>query len=319
MFYSNPKVFCSLSFHLHEQKKIKLKDNKLVGCSNENNLHLQGIEKGIFTTKNYLCLKYQSMSTFLFDKTVFGPVMSRRLGVSLGMNLLPNNRKICSFDCIYCECGLNGELGDKESPMPTKEQVKQALEQKLKDMLCENLKPDVITFAGNGEPTLHPEFSAVIDDTIALRNKYCPEARIAVLSNASRLHKKEVYEALLKVDDNIQKLDSGLKETILRLDQPNYPFDLEKTIEQLQSFNGKVIIQTMFVAGEINNIQIDNTAEEDITSWLNALEQIKPSKVMIYTIERDTPYNDLKKVSIYLLNQIADRAKQLGFEVSVSG
>ena len=259
------------------------------------------------------------MSTFLFDKTVFGPVMSRRLGVSLGMNLLPNNRKICSFDCIYCECGLNGELGDKESPMPTKEQVKQALEQKLKDMLSENLKPDVITFAGNGEPTLHPEFSAVIDDTIALRNRYCPDARIAVLSNASRLHKANIFDALLKVDDNIQKLDSGLKETILRLDQPNYPFDLKNTIEQLQSFNGKVIIQTMFLAGKINNLKIDNTTEEDITSWLNALQQIKPSKVMIYTIERDTPYSDLKKVSISLLNQIADRAKQLGFEVSVSG
>ncbi|MBS2100898.1 radical SAM protein [Carboxylicivirga linearis] len=259
------------------------------------------------------------MSTFLFDKTVFGPVMSRRLGVSLGINLLPNNRKICSFDCIYCECGLNGELGDKESPMPTKEQVKQALEQKLKDMLSENLKPDVITFAGNGEPTLHPEFSAVIDDTIALRNHYCPDARIAVLSNASRLHKPGIFEALLKVDDNIQKLDSGLKETILRLDQPNYPFDLEKTIAQLQSFNGKVIIQTMFVAGKINNKQIDNTTEEDIASWLNALQQIKPSKVMIYTIERDTPYSGLKKVSISLLKQIADRAEQLGFEISVSG
>ncbi|MCU4164397.1 radical SAM protein [Carboxylicivirga caseinilyticus] len=259
------------------------------------------------------------MSTFLFDKTVFGPVRSRRLGVSLGINLLPNNRKLCSFDCIYCECGLNGELGDKTSQMPTRQQVKEALKQKLEDMLNENLKPDVITFAGNGEPTLHPDFAGVIDDTIEIRNAHCPEARIAVLSNASRLYKPEVVSALLKVDDNIQKLDSGLKETILRLDQPNYPFDLDQTINQLKAFKGKVIIQTMFVEGEIDGVTIDNTTQKDIDSWIQALQKIRPSKVMIYTIERDTPYSNLKKVSLPLLNQIADQAKQQGFEVSVSG
>ncbi len=259
------------------------------------------------------------MSTFLFDKTIFGPVKSRRLGVSLGINLMPNNRKICSFDCIYCECGLNGELGDKVSTMPTRLDVKNGLEEKLKDMLKDNLLPDVITFAGNGEPTLHSDFAAIIDDTIALRNLYCPNARIAVLSNASRLHKHEVFEALLKVDDNIQKLDSGLKETILKLDQPNYPYDLQKTIDQLKQFNGNVIIQTMFVAGEVDGCSIDNTTEEDISSWLDALEQIKPQKVMIYTIERDTPYNSLKKVSLSLLQQIAERAEERGYEVSVSG
>ncbi|MBK3517938.1 radical SAM protein [Carboxylicivirga marina] len=259
------------------------------------------------------------MSTFLFDEIVFGPVNSRRLGVSLGMNLLPINRKICSFDCIYCECGLNGELGDKSGSMPSRDEVKEALKNKLESMLKDGLKPDVITFAGNGEPTLHPDFAGVIDDTIELRNKYCTNARIAVLSNASRLHKPAVFEALLKIDDNIQKLDSGLKETIVRLDQPNYPFDLNQTIDQLCAFNGELIIQTMFVAGELNGRVIDNTTEEDIQSWLRALDKIKPSKVMIYTIERDTPYNSLKKVPLEELNKIAQLAKNKGFNISVSG
>ena len=259
------------------------------------------------------------MSVFLFEDIVFGPVKSRRLGVSLGMNLLPVSRKICSFDCIYCECGLNGQLGDKTGQMPTRTEVKKALEEKLKKMLDEGLKPDVITFAGNGEPTLHPEFNGVIDDTIALRNEYCSAARIAVLSNTSRLHKPEVVEALLKIDDNIQKLDSGLTETILKLDQPNYPFDLEKTIKQLCDFNGQLIIQTMFVAGELNGEVIDNTTEEDVTSWLNALSRIKPDKIMIYTIERDTPYNSLKKVPLEVLETIAQKARDKGFYVSVSG
>jgi wyosine [tRNA(Phe)-imidazoG37] synthetase (radical SAM superfamily) len=259
------------------------------------------------------------MSTFLFDEIVFGPVNSRRLGVSLGMNLLPVNRKICSFDCIYCECGLNGELGDKSGQMPTREEVKTALDNKLQNMLKDKLKPDVITFAGNGEPTLHPDFNGVIDDTIELRNRFCPEARIAVLSNASRLHKPEVVEALLKIEDNIQKLDSGLKETIMRLDQPNYPFDLNKTIEQLKTFKGQLIIQTMFVAGEKDGVDIDNTTEADINSWLEALREIQPEKVMIYTIERDTPYNSLKKVPLEKLQTIARRAEEIGFSVSVSG
>ncbi|MCU4156401.1 hypothetical protein J1N10_10460 [Carboxylicivirga sp. A043] len=259
------------------------------------------------------------MSTFLFDEIVFGPVNSRRLGVSLGMNLLPVNRKICSFDCIYCECGLNGELGDKSGQMPTRTEVKTALKVKLQNMLKDGLKPDVITFAGNGEPTLHPDFSNVIDDTIELRDTFCPEARIAVLSNGSRLNKPNVVEALLKIDDNIQKLDSGLTETILRLDQPNYPFNLEKTIQQLKAFNGQLIIQTMFVAGEMNGVNIDNTTEADINSWLEALNEIQPEKVMIYTIERDTPYNSLKKVPLEKLHEIAKIAKEKGFAVSVSG
>ncbi len=259
------------------------------------------------------------MSTFLFDKVVFGPVRSRRLGVSLGINLLPVNKKICSFDCIYCECGLNGELGDKNGQLPTRQEVKEALAAKLQEMSTEGLVPDVITYAGNGEPTLHPEFAEIIDDTLAIRNKQCPKARIAVLSNASRIDRKEVFDALLKVDDNIQKLDSGQLDTIQLLDQPNYPYNLETTLNNLAAFKGQVIIQTMFVTGHINDHLIDNTSERDIESWLKALTIIQPSKVMIYTIERDTPFNTLKKVSLTKLQEIASKAEANGFSVSVSG
>ncbi|MBI9062354.1 MAG: hypothetical protein JEZ14_10240 [Marinilabiliaceae bacterium] len=264
-------------------------------------------------------MQKKQMPTFLFDKVVFGPVMSRRLGVSLGINLLPVNKKICSFDCIYCECGLNGELGDKKGQLPTRQEVKEALNIKLQEMLKDGLVPDVITFAGNGEPTMHPDFEGIIDDTISIRDKQCVKARIAVLSNASRIDRKEVFEALLKVDDNIQKLDSGLLDTILLLDKPNYPYNLKATINNLAAFKGKVIIQTMFVTGHVDDKLIDNTSEPDIESWLKALAVIQPSKVMIYTIERDTPFNTLKKVSLQQLKDIAAKAEAKGFTVSVSG
>jgi wyosine [tRNA(Phe)-imidazoG37] synthetase (radical SAM superfamily) len=258
------------------------------------------------------------MATFLFDKTVFGPVKSRRLGISLGINLLPNDRKICSFDCIYCECGLNVKGGEKQ-PLPTRVEVKHLLELKLIEMTNDNLQPDVITFAGNGEPTLHPHFEGVIDDTIELRNRFCPNARIAVLSNSTRIGNASVKSALLKVDDNILKLDSGIESTIRLLDRPVGHFSLEKLMADLQSFNGQLIIQTMFVRGSVDGTLIDNTSDADVESWLVCLQDIKPKRVMIYTIERDTPFDGLKKVSIEDLENIAQRARLLGFDVQVSG
>jgi wyosine [tRNA(Phe)-imidazoG37] synthetase (radical SAM superfamily) len=258
------------------------------------------------------------MPTFLFDKIIFGPVSSRRLGVSLGINLLPTNVKVCSFDCIYCECGRNPEKYEMKVVLPSREEIKQKLEEKLSEMVAENHLPDVITFAGNGEPTLHPDFAGIIDDTIELRDRLTPKARIAVLSNATMIHKTEVFEALLKVDDNIQKLDSAFEETVRLLDCPNKNFSLRKTVEQLAAFKGKVVVQTLFVRGSYLGQTVDNTIEKEIAAWLDLLNEINPSQVMIYTIARDTPVNTLVKVSAADLNGIARQVKKLGFEVQVS-
>jgi wyosine [tRNA(Phe)-imidazoG37] synthetase (radical SAM superfamily) len=197
-------------------------------------------------------------------------------------------------------------------------EVRQKLKEKLEEMVAENLLPDVITFAGNGEPTLHPEFAGIIDDTIGLRNQLSPNARIAVLSNATMIHKNEVFQALLKVEDNIQKLDSAFEETIKLLDCPNKNFSLTKTVDQLTDFNGKVIIQTLFVRGTYNEQIVDNTTEKEIDAWIELLKKIKPSQVMIYTIARDTPVDTLQKVSANDLNSIAIQVENAGFSVQVS-
>jgi wyosine [tRNA(Phe)-imidazoG37] synthetase (radical SAM superfamily) len=260
------------------------------------------------------------MSTFLFDQTIFGPINSRRLGISLGINLLPNDSKLCSFNCIYCECGWNPEKGTVKAILPTQNKVKSMLRKKLTEMKNEGELPDVITFAGNGEPTMHPDFAAIIDDTLIIRDELCPGAKIAVLSNSTMLHKPKVVEALKKIDDNILKLDSGFAETIRLLDQPIGKFDLQSVINNINKFEGKSIIQTMFIRGNFEGSEIDNTTEEELKAWIEVLHQIRPRLVMFYTIARDTPANDLRKVSTEELETIAERViKETGLEVQVSG
>ncbi len=258
------------------------------------------------------------MATFLFDEIIFGPVKSRRLGVSLGVNLLPVNVKVCSFDCIYCECGFTPKEYSEKAVLPSRTEVRQRLEQKLHGMIAENLLPDVITFAGNGEPTMHPEFAGIIDDTIELRNLLTPDARIAVLSNATMLHKPEVFNALLKVEDNIQKLDSAFEETVVLLDCPRGTFNLQKVVDQLVQFKGRVIIQTLFVKGSFKGQTVDNSTDREFEAWLEVLHKIKPEKVMIYTIARDTPVDTLEKVSPEKLNNIAARVENTGIKVQIS-
>ena len=260
------------------------------------------------------------MSTFLFDQTVFGPVVSRRLGISLGINLLPNDSKLCSFDCIYCECGWNPEKGTVKAILPSRIEVADKLRTKLLEMIKEGKLPDVITFAGNGEPTMHPDFTSIIDDTLLIRNELCPHARIAVLSNSTMLHKPKVVAALRKIDDNILKLDSGIPETIRLLDQPVGRFDLPAVVDRLKQFNGHLIIQTMFIRGIFNDSVIDNTTEKELTAWIDLLNKIRPELVMIYTIARDTPANNLQKVSSGELEIIAARVStETGLSVQVSG
>ena len=258
------------------------------------------------------------MATFLFDEIIFGPVKSRRLGISLGINLLPVNTKVCSFDCIYCECGRNPKKRKEKAVLPSREEVKQKLAETLARMVAENELPDVITFAGNGEPTLHPDFAEIIDVTTELRNQHTPKARIAVLSNATMLHKKPVFDALPKIEDNIQKLDSAFEETIKLLDCPQGNFNLQKVVDQLTAFNGKVIIQTMFIRGSYKGQRIDNTTEKEISAWIELLKKIKPEQVMIYTIARDTPIDTLEKVPAETLNSISIKVKNAGLKTQVS-
>lgn len=259
------------------------------------------------------------MDTFLFDKIVFGPVKSRRLGVSLGINLLPTACKICNFNCIYCECGWNESNSFKDHKFPTRYEVYQELESKLKEMHCKNETPDVITFAGNGEPTIHPSFSSIIDDTIELRNKYFPQTKISVLSNSTMLHNSQVIEALKKVDQNILKLDSAFQDTIELLNQPTGKLKVDQLVRNLKQFNGKVIIQTLFTRGIHNGQMVDNTSENELSAWELAIKEISPEKVMIYTIERNTPLSGLTKVSEHELNTIAKRIRLLGINVQVAG
>jgi wyosine [tRNA(Phe)-imidazoG37] synthetase (radical SAM superfamily) len=254
----------------------------------------------------------------LFDQIIFGPVHSRRLGLSLGVNLLPVDAKICSFNCIYCECGFNTTM--KEAPIPTREQVRQTLDAKLQEMTAEGMIPDVITFAGNGEPTLHAEFEGIIDDTIALRNKYCPTAKVSVLSNSTRIHKPHIFSALNKVDNNILKFDSAIDRTMKLMDRPVGKYiNVAWLIEHLKKFEGKLIIQTMFLRGKVNGSSIDNTTREEVETWLKALVEIRPKQVEIYTIDRETPTKNLEKISLKELEAIAKKVQQLGFEVSVAG
>lgn len=255
--------------------------------------------------------------TILYPSPIFGPVHSRRLGVSLGINLMPADGKLCSFDCIYCECGLNGNHRPS-LPRPTRTQVAEALEEVLRRRSEEGQPLDVLTFAGNGEPTLHPEFAGIIEDTRQLRDHYYPEARISVLSNATAAHRPEVHQALLRVDNNIQKLDTVSPSYIRLVDRPAASYDVERIIESLAAFEGHVIVQTMFMSGQMEGTSVDNTGEEYVAPWLEALLRIRPEKVMIYTIDRETPTAGLLKATPDVLDAIAQRVKETGIQVSVS-
>lgn len=258
------------------------------------------------------------MPTILFPSPIFGPVISRRLGVSLGINLIPEGGKLCSFDCIYCECGFNASNAPR-TPRPKREAVAEALEKKLQAMQAEEKLPDVITFAGNGEPTMHPQFPAIIDDTLRLRNEYCPKARVAVLSNAFHCERPTVREALLKVDDAILKLDTVDEDYIRHVDRPTRHYHVQDIIAHLAAFDGQACIQTLFMKGMTpDGFNVDNTGDAYVLPWIEALRQIRPRRVMIYTIDRETPTQGLLKATPKELDRIADLLRQQGFEAEVS-
>lgn len=268
------------------------------------------------TKFSFLCKKKKDMGTFLFNEIIFGPVQSRRLGVSLGINLLPTDYKFCTFNCVYCECGWTLKAY-KKIKLPTREEVKSELEKVLKDYSNNNKEINSITFAGNGEPTIHPQFAEVIEDTIVLRNLWMPDAQISVLSNASQLNKKKVTDALLKIDQNILKLDAGTEETYKRINQAQAHFKFDKIVDYLKNFEGKLIIQTLFIRGAHEGKHFDNTTEEEVAAWLKIIEEIKPQSVMLYPIDRDTPAQNLEKIDKAKLSEIAERVEALGIKADV--
>ena len=256
--------------------------------------------------------------TVLFHSTIFGPIRSRRLGVSLGINLLPNDGKICSFDCVYCEAGYNRQ-GFGTTGLPTREQTKNDLRAKLESMKNAGETLDVITFSGNGEPTLHQDFADIVDDVIALRDEFYPNAKVSVLSNSTRIGDEKVAKALKRVDNNILKLDSAITPTMRLIDQPtSKEFNSKNLIEQLNQFSSQCIIQTMILRGTHDGQSIDNTTEEEITALIKAYKEIAPREIMLYSIDRSTPEEQLEKVSIEELREIAARIEKEGLKVQVN-
>ena len=253
--------------------------------------------------------------TILFHSTIFGPIHSRRLGVSLGVNLMPSDGKVCSFDCIYCEAGYNAQ-GTGKSGLPSREKVREDLEKKLSDMHYNGDSLDVITFSGNGEPTLHPDFAGVIDDTLALRDRFYPDAKVSVLTNSTRIFDPAVAEALKKVDNNILKLDSAINPTMRLIDAPvSKEFTVERVVEALKQFKGTGVIQTMLLRGEHNGQHVDNTTPEEVDALIKAYKEIAPKEVMLYSLDRSTPEEKLKKVEKEELDRFADQVREAGINV----
>ena len=253
----------------------------------------------------------------LFDSIAYGPIHSRRLGTSLGMEIMPLTNKLCTFDCVYCECGWNQPV--HKPVLPTRAEIREALEAKLQVLQQENVSLDVITFSGNGEPTLHPEFLGIIQDTCALRDRYCPSAKVSVLSNSTQLGRAEVVEALRLCDNRILKLDAATDTMMRRIDQPvNEQLTVATLMQWLKQFNGDFTLQTCFLRGTHNGQILDNTAPEELSAWYKAVEELRPKQVMIYVIDRKTPEEHLEKIPRDEMGRIAAPLIAKGFDVIVS-
>lgn len=252
----------------------------------------------------------------LFNDIIFGPVRSRRLGLSLGINVLPEQSKYCSFNCVYCECGWTQTSVLTPGSFHSRDDIRKALSDHCRTMAEVGIKPDSLTFAGNGEPTLHPDFPGIIEDTLAVRDQFFPTALVTVLSNSTTLNRPQVFEALRKVN-NIMKLDAGTEKTFRLINKPLTGVTLMKTVENLAAFGGKVTIQTLFMKAQVKSEWIDNTSPEEVEAWLGHLQRIRPAVVMIYPIDRPAPDNDITKVSTSELQEIAAKVEALGLAVKI--
>ena len=248
------------------------------------------------------------------EETVFGPIFSRRLGSSLGINLLPVNGKICTFDCIYCECGWNKD-GRDDTRLPKAAEVREALEAKLKQLVKDGTPVDSITFSGDGESTINPDFPQIIDDTLALRDKYYPKAKVSVLSNATQVHRPEIFAALCKVDNPIMKIDAPTNELIEKINHPAPGYDVNRVVEALKRFNGDFVLQTIFLKSK----DFDSSSPEVLNGWMDIVRLLKPREVMAYTIDRPTPEEGLQKFTVEEMKVFLDSLIEEGFNVQIKG
>lgn len=249
-----------------------------------------------------------------FDEIVFGPIRSRRLGSSLGVNLLPLEGKLCNFDCVYCECGWNKD-GRSDGRFPQLKDIEAALEKKMSDAASEGVAIDSITFSGNGEPTIHPDFPKVIDMTLKLRDRYFPHAKVSVLSNATMVSRKEVADALMRVDNPILKIDASSDELIQKINKPAGSYRLAEVVESLKAFKGNFVLQTMF----LKSPDFDMVTTEALKGWMDIVRELRPREIMVYTIDRETPDKSLGK---YTVEQMTDMVRPLmdeGFEIQIRG
>ena len=248
------------------------------------------------------------------EETVFGPIFSRRLGSSLGINLLPVNGKICTFDCIYCECGWNKD-GRNDTRLPKAAEVREALEAKLKQLVSAGTPVDSITFSGDGESTINPDFPQIIDDTLALRDRYYPKAKVSVLSNATQVHRPEIFAALRKVDNPIMKIDAPTNELIEKINHPAPGYDVARVIEALKQFNGDCVLQTMFLKSK----DFDSSSPEVLNGWMDIVRLLKPREVMAYTIDRPTPEEGLQKFTVEEMKTMLEPLINEGFNIQIKG
>ena len=248
------------------------------------------------------------------ETLVFGPIHSRRLGSSLGINLLPEKGKLCNFDCIYCECGWNAD-GRGDHRLPTAAELRDALRSKLTACRDEGTPIDSITFSGDGEPTLNPDFPEMISDTLALRDELFPAAKVSVLSNATRLGVPAVMEALKKVDNPILKIDGGSTAHVRRINRPAFAYDLDTVVENLRGFGGDFVLQTMFLRCP----EFDSTEPDNVERWRRIVRDLRPREVMVYTVDRETPLKGIAKVSPEEMAEIVRPLREEGFQIQIRG
>ena len=248
------------------------------------------------------------------EETVFGPIHSRRLGSSLGINLLPRKGKLCNFDCIYCECGWNKD-GTADRALPTAADVRSSLENKLQECLLAGTRIDSITFSGDGEPTLNPEFPRIIRDTLMLRDAFCPDAKVSVLTNATRLGLEDVVEALKMVDNPILKLDAPKDVLVARINQPVGKYSVEEVISGMLKFDGNFVLQTMF----LRSPDFDSSAPEVLLPWMEIVRRVHPREIMVYTIDRPTPAAGLQKFTEAEMRSLVQPLIDEGYNIQIKG